>query len=192
MTAALATDTREPHNPWLTRAVGIALVVLSGLILLGQHRVRLIEAHVSAFVQALTGVDARSVGTAVIFPHGAQWIGLSLNAGCTSALLMIPFGVIAGGLLLGGRLTVRRGLATLAAVILLVFVVNQLRIGAVAASMRVWGLQAGYDRSHVLLGSLVSTFGVAVGVVIFLVSVSAPGRRSRAEVTRSDEGSESP
>jgi exosortase/archaeosortase family protein len=91
---------------------------------------------------------------------------------------MIPFGLIAGGLLLGGRLTVRRGLVTVASVILLVFAVNQLRIGIVAVSMRTWGLQTGYERSHVLLGSLISTFGVAVGVVIFLISVSAPGRVS--------------
>ncbi len=54
--------------------------------------------------------------------------------------------------------------------------------------MREWGLQTGYARGHILIGTLVSTFGVAVGVVVFLVALTRPtGSASPRRTRRSRE-----
>lgn len=52
------------------------------------------------------------------------------------------------------------------------FAVNQIRLLIVSASMRAWGFETGYERSHILLGTLASTIGVILGVFFFLFLVT--------------------
>ncbi len=164
--------------------MGATFVVLGLLVILAQHQMRKWEAGVSAAVLDVTrgASHAHAVGTAVIFPINGSWVGFNLTVGCTAALLLTPFFLVAAGLLLARRVSVTRGVASLALVSILVLVVNQLRFLIIAISMHAWGFHTGYERSHVLLGSLVSTFGVAVGVVIFLIALTT----ERTPLTRRD------
>ncbi|MGI8750934.1 MAG: hypothetical protein ACR2MN_01185 [Acidimicrobiales bacterium] len=159
----------------------MVVATLAVVVIFAQYRMRLWEANASAFLLGNSHVasHSRSLGTAIIFPQGHSWIGLSLTAGCTAALLMTPFFLVGAGLILSRRVPVRRALISLAFVIVLVFAVNQLRFVVMAAAMRVWGFQLGYDRGHILLGTLVSTVGVALGVVTFLVALTWDGTSGR-------------
>ena len=76
------------------------------------------------------------------------------------------------------RVSWARGVvATIAAIVLLV-VVNQIRLYVIASSMGWWGFQVGYERSHVLIGSGITTVGLAFVAIIFLVFLARrPGRR---------------
>jgi exosortase/archaeosortase family protein len=152
--------------------VDAAVVAGVGLaILLTESHMRQIEAAASAFVLRLTHVagTAHPTGSAVVFNQGPHWVGYSIAAGCTAALLIAPFFFVSAGLLLSRRVSLSRGLIALVVVTVLVWAVNQLRLLLIAASMQLWGFRTGYNRSHVLAGGVLSTFGVAIGVVIFVL-----------------------
>ena len=50
----------------------------------------------------------------------------------------------------------------------LIWMINQVRVLLIGASMSFWGLKTGYARSHILAGGVLSTVGVTLGVVAFL------------------------
>ncbi|CAN5204192.1 hypothetical protein BH18ACT4_BH18ACT4_06610 [soil metagenome] len=139
-------------------------------VMLGAHpRVRMFEAWVSAGVADTLGVlDADRLGTAVIFPIDGVLVDYEITAGCSVAFLLPPFFVVAAALIASGRIGIRAGLATLGVVTVALLAVNQLRLLGVALSMRNWGFETGYERSHILLGTLASTIGVVAGVVLFV------------------------
>jgi len=159
---------------WPASLVAAGFIAAGAGVILAQHQIRFFEARLSALVLAGTHVTthAQSIGPVVAFHIGRGWGGLSLTAGCTAALLMTPFLLVGAGLLLARRIGVARSLVSIAAVAVIVFAVNQLRFLLIAGAMQVWGFQTGYERTHVLVGGLLSTFGVAVGVVVFLVALS--------------------
>jgi len=139
------------------------------LLVLTQSAVRPVEARISAAVVGTTQVaDARSLGTAVVFPLRGAFVGYSLSEGCTAALLVSPFCLLAAGLVAARRTSVQRGISTLGGLALSLFAVNQLRLLVVALSMRWWGFRQGYEISHVLLGTIVSTLGVLLGLLLFV------------------------
>ena len=155
----------------ITRVDALVVAGVGLVILLTQSHIRQVEASASALLLRTTHVagSARPIGSAVVFNHGSNWFGYSVAAGCTAALLIAPFFFVGAGLLLSRRVSLARGLVALAVVTVLVWVVNQLRLLLIAASMQIWGFRTGYNRSHVLAGGVLSTFGVAVGVVIFVL-----------------------
>lgn len=84
------------------------------------------------------------------------------------AFLVAPFFVIAALLIASRRTPPGRGLGALAVLTLVFFTVNQARLFVVAASMRLWGFRSGYERSHVFLGTTLSTVGAVVGLLLFV------------------------
>ncbi len=166
---------------WETgRVSAAALIAAIGLALLvGQAQVRLVEAAASAWVLASLGiVRAHALGTVVVFHLDNGFFGFSLTPGCTAAFLISPFFfLLAGTLMAAPRIAVRRALVTLATISALLFIVNQLRFMVFAASVRAWGFQTGYERSHVFLGTIASTLGLVAALLLFLAVLSR-GRRS--------------
>ncbi len=145
-----------------------AFVLAAAFLVLGQHAFRDIEAWFSASILRVTQIfPARAIGVAVIFPVRGALVGLSISASCTAALLISPFLLLSGGLVASGRVSVGRGVSTAAVLALILFVVNQARILVIALSMRWWGFERGYEISHILLGTIVSTLGVLAGLLIF-------------------------
>ncbi len=167
MTSAIADGSGRTNQ--LTGVFAAVVIGLAALAVLGQAQVRRGEAIGSALLLKLFHIaPAVSLGTAVTFPAKGRYVGFTVAPGCTAALLVVPFFVVAGILLLARRVQPRRAAATIAAFTAVVVLVNQLRLLVIGSAMRVWGYPAGYDRSHILLGSLVSTIGVAGGLLLFL------------------------
>lgn len=173
----------------VSRVAAVVVAVAGVVLLVTESHVRQFEAHASALLLRLTDVAhaAHPTGSSVIFTQGQHWVGFSIAAGCTAALLIAPFFFISAGLLLSRRVSIRRGMIGLLVVSVLVWLVNQLRLLLIGASMQLWGFRTGYDRSHVLAGGVLSTFGVAAGLGIFLMvivrerhaSADSPGGRPR-------------
>lgn len=154
----------------LTRLDAVLIAAAGVGVLATESHMRHVEAGVSAFLLRITHLApvAHPTGSAVVFTQQNHWVGYSIAAGCTAALLIAPFFFVSAGLLLSGRVSVRRGLVALLIASALVWVVNQLRLLLIAASMQLWGFRTGYNRSHVLAGGVLSTFGIAIGIVLFL------------------------
>ncbi len=157
-------------GPW---AVAVGLVVAAAMLALRQQNVRDLEAWVSAIVLRVVQLfpAARSIGVAVIFPLGNATVGFSVAANCTAALLISPFLLLAAILVASRRVSVRRGVGTSLVLAVILFAVNQARILVIALSMRLWGFETGYEVSHVLLGTVVSTLGVLAGLYVYARTV---------------------
>jgi exosortase/archaeosortase family protein len=160
---------------------GLAVVLVGLALVVGEARFRVAEARVSAWVLRLVRLrPASSLGDNVVFPLHGQWVGFSLSVACTAALLIMPFFIVAGLLMLSGRVDRRRALVALALTSVIIFIVNQLRMLVIAGSMMLWGFKSGYERSHILLGTVLSTVGVIIGIIIFCwMLVSSPDGRRR-------------
>ena len=113
-------------------------------------------------------VPARAVGSAVVFPLRGRFVGYTVTEGCTVAFLVAPFFVIAALLIASRRTPPRRGVGGIAVLSAVLFTVNQIRLFIVAASMQAWGFRSGYERSHVFLGTMLSTVGTVLGLLLFV------------------------
>jgi exosortase/archaeosortase family protein len=162
-------------------ALTLGVVGAAGLLFFIQSITRS-EARVNGWlVSALGLADAQSVGSAVIFPSDGRWIGFLVTAGCSVALPMLPPLLVASMFLAAGRVSWGRGAFTTGATALLLGAVNQLRLAVVVISMRAWGFEVGYERSHVLIGSAITTTGL-VAVTLMFVVVLGGGRRRKPAV----------
>lgn len=177
--AATAVVTRA-RRAWSIPPSLAAIVVVAGgiAVAVGHRSVQSLEAWLSAgLANGLGLVPAEPFGTAVVFPLDGRMVGFTITPGCSVAFLLPVFFVAAAALLAFGRISTSRAVVTVVAVSATLFVVNQVRLLIVSASMRGWGFELGYERSHILLGSLASTLGVVLGVILFLFLVT---RRSQA------------
>jgi hypothetical protein len=184
MTASLSISSPRRRDEPIALAVAAALALASIAVLVMQVQVRRIESSFSSGLLRVFHVrPAQSIGVSVIFPLKGYWVGYTLSVGCSAALLVIPFVLIGSGLLASRRVTLGRCLQSLAVVSAILFLVNQLRFLVIAASMVLWGYRTGYERSHVFFGTLLSTIGVVVGVIVFvfMLSGSGPVRRHRGQ-----------
>jgi exosortase/archaeosortase family protein len=157
-----------------------ALAGAAALVVAQHAAFRRLEAAVAAGILRLTGGHGvTTLGANVLFSAKQRSVGIRLDAGCSAAFLVAPFLLLGAGLLLTGRVSVRRALGSVALTATLVFLVNQLRLLVIAVAIRSWGLDQGYERSHVLLGTVVSTIGVLVGMLAFF-KLAARGPRPEA------------
>ncbi len=157
-------------NRW---GIAAALASCAVLLVVAQSHVRPFEAWVGSLVVGSAQVDAaRALGSVILFRAQGVLVGVEISASCSVALLISPFCLLAGGLIVSRRVSIRRGLTSLGLLVLWLFAVNQARILVIVLSMRIWGLERGYELSHVLLGTVVSTLGVVGGLVIFVRSLT--------------------
>lgn len=158
--------------------VAVGAVAAAVLAVVFHRVVRLVEAETSASVVSVVGLDAVPMGTAVVFALDGDFVGFSLTAGCSVAFILAPLYLVVAGLLVAARLTIRRALACLLVLTAVLFAVNQARFTVIGWAMQRWGFEDGYERSHIFLGTLVSTIGVVGGLLIVLMMMT----RSRVEV----------
>jgi exosortase/archaeosortase family protein len=169
---------------WL-RAVAILGIgaSLCTLLLMRTREITRIEAAFTGSVFEAVGLTpARAVGAAVIFPLDDYYAGFLITPGCSIIYpTLIPL-VAVLGMMVVGRVNLVRGLIIGAASIGLLIVVNQVRMATVVLSMRAWGFELGYERSHVLFGSTISTLGMVGVAIIFalmLMRVYKPRHRRK-------------
>ncbi len=159
-------------------SLAAVVVVAAGIAVAVAHRsVQAAEAWMSAGLATASGlVTAQPFGSAVVFPLDGRNVGFTITPGCSVAFLLPFFFVVAAALLASGRISAGRAVFSIVAVSATLFAVNQVRLLIVSASMRGWGFETGYERSHILLGTLASTIGVIVGVLLFLFLVTRPSK----------------
>jgi exosortase/archaeosortase family protein len=169
---SLSTTDVAAHRPLAHRLlIALLLAVAVGLVL-GHVAYQTVEVSLAGVLLRLctsSGVYVATGQQTVYFGLGsAHPIGLTMTPECTSAFLLVPL-VLVGALLIGlrpriaGRVT---GSLAVAAVILIV--VNQIRILAMAALVSWLGIDRGYYWGHTMVGSVVSVFGGAVALVLFV------------------------
>lgn len=157
----------------LVRYGVVAASLAAAVLVVVFHRaVRLVEAETSAAVVSVVGLDAAPMGTAVVFPLDGDFVGFALTAGCSVAFILAPLYVVVAALLGAARLTIRRALACLVVLTAVLFTVNQARFTVIGWAMQRWGFEEGYERSHIFLGTLVSTIGVLAGLLIVLMMMT--------------------
>jgi len=171
----------RPIRSTTVRAISVLLVVAGLLLVTFVRYGQMAEAQLNgALLNALNIASAEVYGTAVVFlPPVEAYVGYRVDAGCTATLLVIPFFFLTAGLLSFSRLSPRRCLAALGIVIVLIYAANQARMLLIAGLMRLLGGERGYEASHVFLGTVVSTLGVLVAIVVF-VAVLTGWRPSRS------------
>lgn len=159
-----------PRGPWLGPWLAAVVMLVAGvLMVLTQSVTRPMEARLSAALIGFTEVArSRSIGNVVILPLDGDLVGMEIGPGCSTALLVTPFFLLGAGLVLSRRTSVQRGLTTLGALVLSLFVLNLLRLLVIAVSMRLWGLEQGFEVSHVVLGTVLSTLGVVAGLILYI------------------------
>ncbi|SCX39150.1 exosortase/archaeosortase family protein [Klenkia marina] len=145
-------------------------VVTLVLMLVGAGRLQQLEAAATVPLARLIGLeDARQVGRSVLFTVAGQPTGVDITIGCTAAFLLLPFVAATTVLLAVRRIPAPRAFASLAAAVVVVLAVNQARVLAIIAGMEAWGPEDGYGRTHVLVGTAVSTVGVVAAGSCFLL-----------------------
>ncbi|HEY3608534.1 MAG TPA: exosortase P [Pseudonocardiaceae bacterium] len=159
--------------------IALLLAVAVGLVL-GHLAYQTAEVSLAGVLLRLfssSGVYVATGQQTVYFGLGsAHPIGLTMTPECTSAFLLVPM-IVVGALLIGlrpriaGRVVLSLGVA--AAVLI---VVNQVRILTMAALVGLLGTDRGYYWGHTMVGSVVSVFGGAIALVLFVWLATRPGR----------------
>lgn len=162
------------------RIIPIALLASTALLLLVfQYQFRHVEAATAAGMYGvLTPTLAASSAPIVWFGLGAPGaFGLVITPECSSALLLVPLCVLGIGLMIPRRLGIRRVSTALAVAAVMLVAGNLMRMGLIAAMIRLVGIQTGYELGHLVLGSVVSIVCIATSLVVLTVIVTGHGRQ---------------
>jgi hypothetical protein len=158
--------------------LAVLLVMGACALMVCARAVRVTEAALQNGILSL-GLPSHRVGTAVTFPAGGRMVGISFSLGCSVGPPLALF--LAGAGVIGWLrpLPLRSILFGTTALTGMFVIANQLRIGLIVASMRILGFHRGYALSHVFLGSIITTLGFVLGVLLFVrVLVRAPAAHS--------------
>jgi len=179
------------HNPLVTWCVVGALLGV-GAALVGWHGVyRSLEIRLAAVL-----IDATTSSGVYVAPHRQtvyfglgtdHAIGLKITPECTSAFLVVPLLLVAAAMVsLRPRIT-RRVLASLGLAVVVLVLVNQVRMLTLVALIGGFGRHRGYYLGHTLLGSMVSVFGGAAALVLFVwLSTRTPRPKDTQKDTPKD------
>lgn len=149
-------------------------------LLIFQYQFRHLEAAAAARLYGLfTPVLAASRAPIIWFGLGtSSAYGLEITPDCSSALLIVPLCVLGMLLMIPRRLAVSRVTKALAAAAAVLIGGNLLRIGVIAAAVRVGGTGTGYQVGHLILGSIVSIICIAISLALLtVILVSRDGGR---------------
>jgi len=155
-----------------SRVVVIALLGAAAALVLANQAYRNAEITLSGFLIGVVGSDGVAVvpdRQTVYFGLGSDTpLGLRMTPECTSAFLVLPLLVIGAVMIALRPRVTRRVLLALAAASVAVVVVNQLRVLSLVGLVEWLGTDDGYYWGHTLLGSMVSVFGGAAALVLFV------------------------
>lgn len=170
---------RRASAPQLVLAALLAGAAVALVVLL--DRAVQVEAHL--FAQAIPFVLGAS---AELGPHATITVGaggpmlysMTIGLACSIVLLLVPFLLIAAALLSAGRMSVLRGLASVAVGAVLLEAVNTVRVVVIAAMTLGDGV-SGFGWGHTLVGSVIVLAGLLLATVGMLW-IAARGRRGQA------------
>lgn len=144
-------------------------------ILLFQLQLRHIEAAAAAALYNLITPTLAATRSPIVWfglgrPGG---FGLLITPDCSAAFLLVPLFLLGIGLVLPIRLVLRQVLSALAIATAVLITGNLLRIGAIAAAMRIAGPGTGYQIGHLLIGSAISVIFISISLVLITVIITS-------------------
>lgn len=189
MTSEVVTE----RPPALTQRLLIAVLLAFAAGLVVAHRAyqaaEISLAGVLLHFATSSGVYVDENRDVVYFGLGSTHpLGLMMTPECTSVFLLIPL-IVVGAVLIALRPAITwRVLASLGLAAVVLIAVNQFRILTLAALVSWLGTNEGYYWGHTMVGSLVSVFGGAAALVLFVwLATRQPGRRSAKRKTDSGD-----
>jgi exosortase/archaeosortase family protein len=167
---ASAPNARMTRFP-LVIALG-TLAAAGAVVVLAERFYRELEVRLAgAILDVVTasGVYVAGDRESVYFGlSGAAPFGLRMTPECSSAFLLLPLLVVTMIMLYFRPANARRLFFSLGISAIVVVLVNQLRILTIVGLVHRFGTDEGYYWGHTLLGSMVSVFGGAVSLVLFV------------------------
>ncbi|MEQ0562961.1 exosortase P [Amycolatopsis sp. NEAU-NG30] len=149
-----------------------ALAAAGAVLVLAERFYRELEVRLAgAILDVITtsGVYVAGDREAVYFGLGGTTpFGLRMTPECSSAFLLLPLLVVSMAMVYFRPSNARRIFFSLGISALVVVLVNQLRILTIVGLVHWFGTDEGYYWGHTLLGSMVSVFGGAVSLVLFV------------------------
>ena len=159
-----------------SRVLAVLLGALAvGLVTQGRA-VRSGEAGLQTLLLHLGGQESDHVGTAALFRVQGDLVGVSFTTGCSIGPVLAVFLGATAVAAAVRPLSARRVATSTLVLVGLFVVVNQLRVIVIVASMRWLGVTRGYDISHVFLGSIITTLGFLLALVLFVRLLLAESR----------------
>lgn len=165
-------NARPPHLGLSAKFLAVPLLAFGAALLFFLSAYRTGEVLLTSAFLRLASSEGTYVDTSrqiIYFGIGGNTpLGLQMTPECTSALLVLPL-VVIGAVMVFLRPTIaRRVYTSLAIASIGLILVNQLRLLVLVGLVRVIGPSAGYYWGHTLLGSVVSIFGGAIALVLFV------------------------
>ena len=153
------------------RLVIALLLVIAAALVVGHVAYQTAEVSLAGLLLGLfsSGVSVAAGEQTVYFGlDTGHPLGLTMTPECTSAFLLVPL-IVVGALLVGLRPRIAGRVSwSLAVATGILIVVNQLRILVLAGLVSCLGTDRGYYWGHTMVGSIVSVFGGAIALVLFV------------------------
>jgi exosortase/archaeosortase family protein len=168
----LTTTDVAGHRSWAHRLLIVALLAAAVGLVIGHLAYQTVEVSLAGLLLRLfssSGVYVAAGQQTVYFGLGTtRPLGLTMTPECTSAFLLLPL-VLVGALLIGLRPRIAgRVMWSLGVAAVVLVVVNQVRILVMAGLVSWLGTDRGYYWGHTMVGSMVSVFGGAIALVLFV------------------------
>jgi len=154
-------------------SIGFALIVF-------QYQIRHLEADAAAHLYSLVTPTTAPPGAPVITfgPAARGGFGLVITPDCSIALLIAPLCGLGMVLIRPRRPQVRRAARALAVASLVMVGADLVRIGSIAMTIRMDGIETGYRVSNLMLGPLVSIVCIALSLVLLTLMLRSPDSRA--------------
>jgi hypothetical protein len=149
--------------------IGFALIVF-------QYQIRHLEAAAAAHLYNLVTPAAAPQSTPVITfgPGRPGGFGLVITPDSSMALLIAPLCGLGMVLIRPRRPQVRRAARALAVASLVMVAGDLVRIGSIAMTIRMDGIDTGYQISNLMLGPVVSVVCIALSLVLLALMLRPP------------------
>jgi exosortase/archaeosortase family protein len=156
-------------------AAAAVLGVLVLALVVFEYPLRHLEADGAGGIYGLvTPVLVASRAPIIWFGLGTSGaFGLVITPDCSSALLIAPLCGLGMVLMIPRKLAPRRVAKALSVAAIVLVAGNLTRIGAIALAIRVAGIGTGYQVGHLVLGSLISIFCIAVSLALLTAIITA-------------------
>jgi exosortase/archaeosortase family protein len=154
------------------RLAVLAVLAAAVVLVFIERAYRVLEVQISGLILSVitrSGVEVVSERETVYFGlSGATPLGLRMTPECSSVFMLLPLFLVTAVMLWFRPINARRLFLSLAVSALAVVLVNQLRVLAIVGLVNWLGVDDGYYWGHTLLGSMVSVFGGAITLVLFV------------------------
>lgn len=154
------------------RALAVTLLLVAAALVVWHRAYRTVEMVLAGgLIRLFTsdGVYVAAERQSVYFGLGGDRpFGLRMSPECTSAFLLLPLLLVAAAMIVLRPRISRQVLGALGISLVALVVVNQLRLLLLVGLVNWLGTDRGYYLGHTMFGSLVSVFGGAAALVLFV------------------------